>query len=53
MKRFSASRETPVSVREVEEAVESLCRAKVLLPLNGKLLALGVSVTGRPTVDSS
>ncbi|HEV2861447.1 MAG TPA: RiPP maturation radical SAM C-methyltransferase [Pyrinomonadaceae bacterium] len=33
----------PVSTREVEQAIETLCRSKVLLPLSGKLLALGVN----------
>lgn len=35
---------TPVSTREVEQAIESLRRAKVLVSLSGKLLAVGVSV---------
>lgn len=43
VKRCSASLGRPVSVQEVERAVESLCHAKVLLSLNGKLLALGVN----------
>jgi magnesium-protoporphyrin IX monomethyl ester (oxidative) cyclase len=35
----------PVSRQDVEQAIETLCRAKVLLPLNGKLLAVGVNDT--------
>jgi ribosomal peptide maturation radical SAM protein 1 len=44
-KRHFTLRETPVSKQEVEQAIETLCRAKVLLSLNGKLLAVGVNVT--------
>jgi ribosomal peptide maturation radical SAM protein 1 len=45
IKRCSTSRGTPVSMQEVERAIKTLCRAKVLLSLNGKLLAVGVNVT--------
>jgi ribosomal peptide maturation radical SAM protein 1 len=41
IKRHAAS----VSTQEVEQAIETLCRAKVLLSLNGKLLSVGVNVT--------
>ncbi|HVG31629.1 MAG TPA: RiPP maturation radical SAM C-methyltransferase [Pyrinomonadaceae bacterium] len=43
IKQCSTSLETPVSTPEVEEAIESLRRAKVLLSLNGKLLSVGVN----------
>ena len=29
-------------MQEVAPAIETLCHAKVLLPLNGKLLGLGI-----------
>jgi ribosomal peptide maturation radical SAM protein 1 len=45
VKRCSTSRGTPVSMQEIEQAIETLCRAKVLLSLNGKLLAVGVNAT--------
>ncbi len=46
MKRRFTRRGTPVSMQEVDRAVETLCRAKVLLSLNDKLLAIGVNVKG-------
>ncbi len=45
-KQLSARRGTEVSMPEVEPAIETLCRAKVLLRLNGKLLGVGVNGIG-------
>jgi ribosomal peptide maturation radical SAM protein 1 len=42
-KQLSKLRGAEVSIEELEPAVESLCSAKILLRLNGKLLALGVN----------
>jgi ribosomal peptide maturation radical SAM protein 1 len=53
IKRCAMLGGTPVTAAEVERAVESLCRAKVLLPLGGKLLAVGVNATGRYADDPS
>ena len=41
--RLSAQRGTEVLMQDVEPAIKTLCRDKVLLPLNGKLLAIGVN----------
>jgi magnesium-protoporphyrin IX monomethyl ester (oxidative) cyclase len=45
MKHRFMQRGAPVSIEEIEQAIETLCRAKVLLSLNDKLLAVGVNVT--------
>jgi ribosomal peptide maturation radical SAM protein 1 len=42
-KQIAARRDGEVSVEEVRTAIQTLCDAKVLLPINGKLLGLGVS----------
>jgi magnesium-protoporphyrin IX monomethyl ester (oxidative) cyclase len=47
VRQCSKMRETEVSAQEVERAVDSLSRAKVLLSLHDKLLALGVSVAAQ------
>ncbi len=43
LKQLSTRRGTEVSMQEVEPAIGTLCEAKVLLRLNGKLLAVGVN----------
>jgi magnesium-protoporphyrin IX monomethyl ester (oxidative) cyclase len=43
LKQLSTRQGTEVSMQEVEPAIETLCEAKVLLRLNGKLLAVGVN----------
>lgn len=43
MKQLSALRGQEVSMKEIEAAIATLCRERVLLPLNGKLLSLGVN----------
>jgi ribosomal peptide maturation radical SAM protein 1 len=40
----SLSKQLSKSIQEIEPAIEALCDAKVLMRLNGKLLALGVNV---------
>jgi hypothetical protein len=40
---LSARRGAEVSMQEIEPAIDRLLNAKVLLSLNGKLLALGVN----------
>jgi len=45
LKRSFTRGGTPVSTQEVEHAIETLCGAKVLVPLSGKLLAVGVDAT--------
>jgi hypothetical protein len=42
-KQIAARRDGEVSVEEVKTAIQTLCDAKVLLPINGKLLGLGLS----------
>src|SRR5262245_23443731 len=43
LKQLSTRRGTEVSMQEVAPAIETLCHAKVLLPLHGKLLGIGVT----------
>ena len=43
LKQLSTRCGTEVSMQEVEPAIETLCHAKVLLRLNGKLLGVGVN----------
>jgi ribosomal peptide maturation radical SAM protein 1 len=43
LKQLSTRRGTEVSMQEIEPAIETLCRTKVLLRLNGKLLGVGVN----------
>lgn len=43
LSQLSHQRGSEVSLQEVEPAITALCDAKVLLPLNGKLLSLGVN----------
>ena len=43
LKQLSMRRGMEVSMQEIEPAIETLCRARVLLPLNGKLLSIGVN----------
>jgi magnesium-protoporphyrin IX monomethyl ester (oxidative) cyclase len=43
LKEISARRDAEVSVEEVERAIQTLCDAKVLLQMNGKLLGLGIT----------
>jgi len=40
---LGALRDKEVSAKDVEEAVEDLCEAKVLLRVRAKLLSLGIS----------
>ena len=42
LQQLSTRRGTEVAMQEAAPAIETLCHAKVLLPLNGKLLGLGV-----------
>ena len=49
VKHVSALRGAAVSLGEIEPAVESLCRARVLLRVNGKLL--GVAVCGNDRAE--
>jgi magnesium-protoporphyrin IX monomethyl ester (oxidative) cyclase len=51
LKQLSALRENEVSLGEIEPAVESLSRAKVLLRVNGKLLGVAVCGNGRADGD--
>lgn len=46
LKRSFTRGGTPVSTHEVEQAIEFLRRARVLVPLGGKLLAVGVASAG-------
>jgi magnesium-protoporphyrin IX monomethyl ester (oxidative) cyclase len=43
LKQLSAWRRADVSVEEAAAAIDTLCEAKILSRLNGKLLALGVN----------
>jgi ribosomal peptide maturation radical SAM protein 1 len=43
LKQLSTRRGTEVAMQEVAPAIETLCHAKVLLSLNGKLLGIGVN----------
>lgn len=43
LKQLSARLGTAVSAHEAEAALETLCEANMLLPLNGRLLSLGVA----------
>jgi magnesium-protoporphyrin IX monomethyl ester (oxidative) cyclase len=47
VKRLGTLRATDTLMEHVEEAVEELCEAKVLMRVNGKLLSLGVMVDDR------
>jgi len=48
LKHLSACRGADVSASETEAAVDRLCEAKIVLRLNGKLLALGVNQIPSP-----
>ncbi len=50
IKRLSADRETEVTREELDQAINNLCRAKVLLSVSGRLVGVGVNVAG-PGVD--
>jgi hypothetical protein len=41
-KQMAARRGAEVSTRKIDEAIRALCEAKILLPLQGKLLALAI-----------
>jgi magnesium-protoporphyrin IX monomethyl ester (oxidative) cyclase len=41
-RQLSAQRGTEISASEVDAAIETLCRAKVALRVNGRLLGVGV-----------
>jgi magnesium-protoporphyrin IX monomethyl ester (oxidative) cyclase len=43
LKQLSTRLGMEVSMQEIEPAIETLCRARVLLSLNGKLLSIGVN----------
>lgn len=51
MKQLSESRDGEVSIEDVELAIETLCRERVLLSLNGKLLGIGVNAIDGLTVN--
>ena len=42
LRQLSAQRGTEISASEVDAAIETLCRAKVALRVNGRLLGVGV-----------
>ncbi len=43
LKQLSIQYESEVSVNDIKPAIETLCKARVLLPISGKLLSLGIS----------